>query len=275
VKWIFGEAADSRGIPVSDLVGQAMADEEFFSAIEWFGFIASNVLPDLIPDVAAIGIVNWCWRNDTAVEKWHLPSDVLMAKVSISATKAVMEYVDPYEGVDWQAVEESLTSDIWQLSDGRVVSELFGEGWLEIQRSVRKAVRKWRRFEEELLSPGAMLRLLTVAGSTSYTRHWWGQGRWPAICKAIVTDAVGAGIALPAPYDATDVEAFLRDLRQPDAISDEALAWLIDIPDTSPDGPRGLRFHSATRPIIHEFELYALALSDQPVPDIPEETDHP
>jgi hypothetical protein len=136
------------------------------------------VLPDLIPSAAAIGIVNWCWRNDTAVEDWHPPSDAPMAKVSISATRAVMEVVDPYEGIDWQGVEESLTSETWQLPDGRVVSELFAEGWPEIQRAVRDAVREWRRFDENLLSPDAMLRLLTVAGSTSYTRHWWGQGRW-------------------------------------------------------------------------------------------------
>jgi hypothetical protein len=188
-----------------------------------------------------------------------------MAKVSISATRAVMEHVDLYEGIDWRGVEQSLTSETWRLPDGRTVSELFAEGWPAIQRTVKDAVRKWRRFEEDLLSPDAMLRLLTVAGSTSYTRHWWGQGRWAAICKAIVTDAVAAGIALPAPYDATGAEAFLRDLREPDAISDEALAWLIDIPGAGPDGPRGLRSHGATEPIVREFELHVFAASDEPV----------
>lgn len=183
-----------------------------------------------------------------------------------------MEHVDPYEGVDWQAVEECLTSDAWQLPDGRVVSELFGEGWTEIQRTVRKAVRKWRRFDEELLSPCAVLRLLTVAGSTSYTRHWWGQGRWHAICTAIVTDAVAAGVVLPAPYDATGAEAFLRDLQEPDAISDDALGWLIDVPNEDPDGPRGLRYHRATRPLIREFELYVLAAGEQPDEGVSEET---
>lgn len=272
VEWIFEPAAGYRGIPVSDLVGRLMTDEEFSGTLRVLTeFFAPNVLPDLIPSAAAIGIANWCWRNDTAVEDWHLPSDALMAKVSISATRAVMEHVDLYEGIDWRWVEQSLTSETWRLPDGRAVSELFAEGWPEIQRTVRDAVRKWRRFEEDLLSPDAMLRLLTVAGSTSYTRHWWGQGRWAAICKAIVTDAVAAGIALPAPYDATGAEAFLRDLREPDAISDEALAWLIDIPGAGPDGPRGLRSHGATEPIVREFELHVFAASDEPVANDMEE----
>jgi hypothetical protein len=33
-----------------------------------------------------------------------------MAKVSISAARALMEHVDPYEGIEWQGVEQSLTS---------------------------------------------------------------------------------------------------------------------------------------------------------------------
>jgi hypothetical protein len=268
VEWVFEPAADYRAIPVSDLVGMLMADKDFSGALRGLAeLFAPNVLPDLITSAAAIGIVNWCWRNDTAVEDHHLPTDALMAKVSISATSAVMELVDPYDGIDWQGVEERLTSQTWRLPDGRLICELFGEGWPEIERTVRDAVRKWRRFDEDLLSPDATLRLLTVAGSTSYTRHWWGQGRWTAICKAIVTDATAAGISLPAPYDATGTEAFLRDLEQPDAISDEAMAWLIDIPGAGSDGPRGLRDHNATKPIVREFELYDLAASDLPVPD--------
>ena len=266
MKWIFEPAADYRGITVSGLFERLKADKNCFGTLRVLTeFIAPDVLPDLIPSAAAIGIASWCWRNDTAVEDWHLASDVLMAKVSISATRAVMERVDLYEGIDWQGIEDSLTSETWQLPDGRTVSELFAEGWPEIQRTVRDAVRKWRRFEEDLLSPDVMLRLLTVAGSTSYTRHWWGQGRWAAICKAIVTDAVAAGIALPAAYDATGAEAFLRDLQDPDTVSDEALSWLIDIPGADPDGPRGLRSHSATKPIVREFELYTFAGQGQPL----------
>ena len=101
-----------------------------------------------------------------------------------------------------------------------------------------------------------MLRLLTIAGSTSYTQHWWGQGRWTAICRTIISDATQAGIALPAPYDTRGTEALLRDLTEPDALNDEVLAWMIDIPGAGGNGPRGLRGHESTRPITREFALY-------------------
>ena len=107
----------------------------------------------------------------------------------------------------------------------------------------------WRRFDEDLIGPEAMLRLLTVAGSTSYTRHCWGQGRWPAICREVISDATEAAIALLAPYDAKGAEALLRDLIEPDTLSDDVLAWMIDIPGTGGNGPWGLRGHESTRPV--------------------------
>lgn len=264
IEWLLSAAASYRDMPLPDLMEQLMADEQFSATFKMLTeFLAPNVLPDLIPDAAAIGIVNWCWRNGTAVEDWHLPTDALMAKVSITATKAVMPHVDPWEGVDWQGVEDTLTSPAWQLADGRAISDLFGEGWREIQRTVREQVRKWRRFDEDLIGPEATLRLLTMGGSTSYTRHWWGQGRWPAICKAIVADATAAGIALPAPYDAKGTEVFLHDLKEPDALSDEALAWMIDLPGPGTDGPRGLRYHDSTKPLVRDFELYTFAINEE------------
>jgi hypothetical protein len=163
------------------------------------GMVGSRVLPDLVPDAVALGIAAWCWRNDTEVENWHLPTDVLIAKVSIAVTKAVRPHVDPVEGVDWGGVEAALTDSRWSLPDGRVISELFGKGWPEVQRTVQRQVQIWRRFDEDLVDPDAMLRLLTIAGSTSYTRHWWGQGRWAAICRAIISDATKAAIELPGP----------------------------------------------------------------------------
>lgn len=128
--------------------------------------------------------------------------------MSITATKAVMPHVDAWEGVDWQGVEDTLTSPAWQLADGRAISDLFGEGWREIQRTVREQVRKWRRFDEELIGPEATLRLLTMGGSTSYTRHWWGQGRWPAICKGRVDgDGEEAGCVCGRSIDLASVTA--------------------------------------------------------------------
>jgi hypothetical protein len=78
-----------------------------------------------------------------------------MAKVNIAATKAVMPHVDPWEGIDWQGVEDALTSPAWQLADGRLISDLFSEGWPEIQRTVREQVRQWQRFDDELIGPQA------------------------------------------------------------------------------------------------------------------------
>jgi hypothetical protein len=158
--------------------------------------------------------------------------------------------------VDWGGVEEALTDSQWSLPDGRVISALFGKGWPEVQRTVRRQVRMWRRFDEDLIGPEAILRLLTIAGSTSYTQHWWGQGRWAAICRAIVSDATQAAIALPAPYDTTGADVLLRDLVEPDALGDDVLAWLIDIPGTGGYGPWGLRGHESTRPVTRQFALY-------------------
>jgi hypothetical protein len=259
LEWILQPAAEYRGVSASDLIDQLIADEEFAPRFKVFlDFFATHVLPDAVPDAAALGIAAWCWRNDTEVENWHLPSDVLMAKVNIAVTKAVQWHVTQAEGVDWQGIEDSLTDSSWRLADGRVISELFGDGWPQVQCTVRRQVRMWRRFDEELIGPDAMFRLLTIGGSTSYTRHWWGQGRWAAICRAIVSDALAAGIALPVPYDERGADALLSDLREPDGLDDDVLGWMIDIPGAGIDGPRGLRSHQVTRPVIREFTLYCL-----------------
>jgi hypothetical protein len=254
---LFEPAARYRGLTLAELAGQLAADEEFSLRMRFItGMAGSRVLPDLVPGAVALGIAAWCWRNDTEVETWHLPTDVLMAKVNISVTKTVRPHIDPVDGVDWEGVEEALTDSRWSLPDARVISALFGEGWPEVQQTVRRQVRMWRRFDEDLIGAEAMLRLLTVAGSTSYTRHWWGQGRWAAICRTIISDATRAAIPLPAPYDTKGAEALLRDLTDPDVLSDDALAWMIDIPGAGYNGPRGLRSHESTRPITHEFTLY-------------------
>jgi hypothetical protein len=261
---IIGSAAEYRNLPPEELFNQVMADEELSARLNLLmDFFARGVLPDAVPDAAALGIAAWCWRNDTDVEDWHLPSDVLMAKVNIAATKAVRPHVDRVEGVNWEAVEGSLTDPSWQLADGRMVVNLFAEGWPDIERTVRRQVRMWRHFDEDLIGPDATIRLLAIAGSTSYTRHWWGQGRWPAICRAIVTDAINAGVALPPPYETKGVDALLSDLREPDSVSDDVLAWMIDIPGADIDGPLGLRFHPSTRPITREFALCRLHADEQ------------
>jgi hypothetical protein len=264
IESVIESAAEYRNLPPEGLVDLLTGDQELSTRLKvLMDLFATDVLPDPVPDAAALGIAAWCWRNDTDVEVWHLPSDVLMAKVNIAATKAVQPHVDPVKGVDWQAIEYSLTDPSWQLADGRVVSELFAEGWADVERTVRRQVRMWRRFDEDLMGPNATIRLLTIVGSTSYTRHWWGQGRWSAICHAIVTDAVSASVALPSPYETKGVDVLLSDLQEPDSLSDDVLAWLIDIPGTDIDGPRGLRCHPSTRPITREFALHRLNTDKQ------------
>jgi hypothetical protein len=107
---IFEPAARYRGLTLDELASQLASDEEFSLRLRFLtGMVASRVLPDLVPDAVALGIAAWCWRNDTEVESWHLPTDVLMAKVNIAVTKAVRPHVDPVEGVDWEGIERALT----------------------------------------------------------------------------------------------------------------------------------------------------------------------
>ena len=264
VEWVFETAAAYRGLSVEELITEAADDEDLSRNLNWLaGFVAPNVVPDLIPGAAALGIAAWCWRNNTDVEAHHLPDDVLMARVNMAVTRAVAEHVDPYEGIDWPRIEAALASTQWALPDGRVIAELFADGWPDVERTVREQLRIWRRIDEMTLGPEATIRLLSVGGASSYTRHWWGQGRWGAIVEQIVTEAVAGGIALPRPYDVTGIETFLRDLEEPYLLSDEALRWIIDIPGASLDGPRGLRSHStATAPVVRAFELWEISIPD-------------
>ncbi|TDD36770.1 hypothetical protein [Saccharopolyspora elongata] len=254
-EWIFKEAAQYRGITVPELADEldALPDAKNYLnvVVSMFG---GNVLPDAVPDAAVLGIAAWCWRNNTAVEDWHVESDVLMARINIAVTKAIEEHVNAFDGIDWAHIKASLTDPDWALPDGRKIGELFGEGWPHVRDTVSEELQKWQHLDENVLGPDATLRLLTIGGSTSYTWNWWGQGRWSAICRAIVEDAVAGGIALPSPYDSTGAERLIADLAKPDQLGDEVLRWLIDMPAADPEGPRGLRFHEATRPPVRVVE---------------------
>jgi hypothetical protein len=87
------------------------------------------------------------------------------------------------------------------------------------------------------------MRILSVGGATDYSHHWWGQGRWGAICKQIILDAQAAGVALPAPFDQTGSDEFIAAARDPGRLDDKALNWLIDPPASASGRARGLRFH--------------------------------
>ncbi|MFJ1637704.1 hypothetical protein [Streptomyces sp. NPDC088256] len=252
---LFSPAASYRKIPVADIVKEAVLHPDLSTYLRWVvGMAGRNVHPDPVPDAAALGIAAWCWRNETAVEAHHLPSDVLMARVNIAVTRAVLPHVCPYEGIDWDGIEQSLTDTDWRLPNGRTVSSLFGDGWQEVQSTVREQIRKWQRLDSELLGPDTTLRLMTIGGSTSYTRHWWGQGRWRAICEGIVHDAVRAEFTLPQPYDCRGSDALIDDLEDPDMQSDAVLDWLIDMPEAPVSGPHGLRHHPVTQPLVREYD---------------------
>ncbi|MEV2278796.1 hypothetical protein AB0I72_24740 [Nocardiopsis sp. NPDC049922] len=265
LRWIFEPAASYSGLSVEEL-GARLDAEEGMSTYHQFVccFVGRDVLPDCVPSAAALGIASWCWRNDTAVEEWHLPDDVLMARVNIAVTKAILPHLDEVEGTDWEAIEGRLTDSEWALPDGRKISELFGEGWPEVRRTVSERLRFWKRMDEDLLGPEPTLRLLSVGGATSYTRHWWGQGRWGAICERIVRDAVSEGIPLPGDYQEAGVQALLRDLADPDRLDDETLRWLIDMPGAEVDQTAGLRHHTdATRALPKEFTSHVLTEMEQ------------
>jgi hypothetical protein len=253
---LFGPAAAYRGLPVAHIVREAYDDPEVQPLLLLLlGTAGRGVEPDVVPGAVAIGVAAWCWRNGTAVEDHHLATDVLMARVNIAATRAVLPHVDPEDGVDWDGVGAALTSPDWALPDGRRVAALFGGAWPEVSRTVREQVRFWRRLDRQLFGPETVLRLLTIAGSTGYTWTWWGQGRWRAICERIVRDAITHGLALPPPYDRRGPGALVSALATaPDRESDEVLEWFIDLPQGGAEGPYGLRHHEVTQPVVRTHE---------------------
>lgn len=254
---LFQPAADYRQLPLSE-VFKEVAQQPWLSAyLNWVvGRAGWDVQPDVVPDAAAVGVAAWCWRNDTAVEEHHLATDVLMARVNIAVTRAIQPHINPVEGIDWDGIEQALTDPHWALPDGTTIASLFGTSWPHVRSTVVTQLARWRRAEDELLGPDTTLALLTIGGSTDYTHSWWGQGRWQAMCRRIVEDAVQGGLTLPQPYNYQGSEALVRDLASPDLLSDEVLRWLIDMPEGGVDGPRGLRFHPITSPPVHVWDPY-------------------
>ncbi|MFI9616793.1 hypothetical protein ACIHCM_34805 [Streptomyces sp. NPDC052023] len=248
IRRIFQPAAD-RQLPLGDLLREVTENQWLNAYLEWVvGMTGGDVAPDIVPDAAALGVAAWCWRNNTAVEKHHLESDVLMARVNIAVTRITQQHVCPVEGIDWDSIKNALTDPQWALPDGTPVSSLFGPGWSEVTATVTAELDRWRHHDHEVLGPQTTLILMSIGGSTGYTNSWWGQGRWHSICRRLIDDATAAGLPLPQPYDQRGPGALLADLDAPDEVSPPVLDWLIDLPDAGVHGPRGLRMHHATRP---------------------------
>lgn len=60
-------------------------------------------------------------------------------------------------------------------------------------------------------------------------------------------------------------ERFVIDLAEPHRLGDDVLEWLIDMPAAGADGPRGLRFHAAGKPISRVVEPVDRYLEQLPV----------
>lgn len=253
---IFEPAAAFRQLPLSEIMREVSEDEWLCAYLDWVvGTSGQDVAPDVVPDAAALGVAAWCWRNNTAVEDHHLPTDVLMARVNIAVTRIAQEHVCPDDGIDWDAIHTALMDPQWALPDGTRVHQLFGPGWREVASTVTAELIRWRRLDHDVLGPTTTLILMTIGGSGDYTDSWWGQGRWHSICQQIVEDATAA-VPLPEPYDARGCAELLADLENPDLLPDQVLDWLIDLPGSDIDGPRGLRFNQATRPPLRRWDPF-------------------
>ncbi|MER5381743.1 hypothetical protein ABT040_15890 [Streptomyces sp. NPDC002688] len=259
IRRLFQPAADYRQLPLSEVLGQVTENQWLSAYLDMVvGMVGQDVAPDVVPDAAALGVAAWCWRNNTAVEAHHLETDVLMARVNMAVTHVTLEHVCPIEGIDWDGIESALMDPRWALPDGTEIQPLFEDGWAEVASTVCAELQRWRQIDHDILGPETTLMLMTIGGSTSYTDSWWGQGRWHSICQHIVQDALAAGLTLPYPYNVRGANAFVADLERPDLVPDNVLGWFIDLPGTTADGPRGLRFNTVTRPLQRCWDPYWL-----------------
>ncbi|MGW2556330.1 hypothetical protein [Streptomyces sp. NPDC001635] len=259
IRRIFQPAVAFRQLSLTDVLREVTESEWLSNYLDWVvGMTGRDVAPDIVPDAAALGVAAWCWRNNTAVEDHHLDTDVMMARVNIAVTRIAQQHICPFEGIDWDSIKDALMDPQWALPDGTLVRSLFGDGWTEVAATVTAELVRWQQLDHEVLGPETTLILMSIGGSTSSTDSWWGQGRWHSICRRIIDEATAAGLPLPPPYDQRGPDVLLADLDAPDLISDTVLDWLVDLPDASADGPRGLRMNRVIRPPQHCWDPYWL-----------------
>jgi hypothetical protein len=218
--------------------------------------LPAAVIPDLVPSAVALGIALQVWRH-SPIEHIHAGrrrpgdtklTDALMMKLNIAATRIAQPHIS-LDGVDWLALEAGLINSRRLLRDGRTMNELFStETWAEITRAISQELEHWQHIEAAV-GPRATLRLLSMAGSTTYTKSWWGQSWWPGLAREVAQHVHETGIELP--NHSGELFDLLADLpNDPDELSDETLATCIDLP-----GGKGLRWVQVTRPEERVLEV--------------------
>jgi hypothetical protein len=242
-KYVLTDIAAYRKMSPRQAARLAISDPDCQEVFGWVDYAGKQVLPDPVPMAAALGIAHWCWRH-TVVEDWHTKLEAVtndvMAKCNILNTKIALTYITTEQGVDWPAVITALTDPDRQLPDGRKLAIIFGEGWQPIQAAVAERLAPFKR-TQDVLGPQAMVRLLSILGSSSYTKRWWGNGWWPDLCDQVIAKFTETSAPLPEPYDQRGADALRTDLSDhPELLTDAVLkACRIG---ASPKGTEGLGF---------------------------------
>jgi len=242
----------NRGEMPSETLAAMMSYEPIAQLMTMLRLVTPGVLPDPAPGSAALGLVEWSWRNTDAVEYWHSlrVSDVLMAKANITMTRLALPLVEP-QGVDWPRVLSEFTEPNRALVDGRLLADIFGAGWPEIVGEVHNKLSLWQDIDREFGAVTSLRFLAMYQAAISGTHKWWGSVQWPDRCRQAIEEIVTAGLVLPAPYNkARGEDLLIRQLiKKPEHLPDSVLDFCID-PPSSPDGqkPPGLRMTQVHRP---------------------------
>jgi hypothetical protein len=224
------------------------ADDHLTKLMFGLRFLAPDVIPDPVPTAAAIGLTLDCWRH-TEIENIHVNSktltDVVMAKISIATTRALRAHITT-AGVDWEAVVVVLTDPHRRAANGHSIRELVGERWPDVRRDIEAKLLGWQHIAN-LAGPRATLRLLSIMGSTDYTKRWWGNSWWPDFASRVLSDVERDHPELLGIDDDINYLKLLDDVQnQPEQLPDGILAVLID-----PPTGKGLRYTPVPMPQAH------------------------
>jgi hypothetical protein len=214
---------------------------------------APDVLPDPVPMAAAMGITLCCWRN-TEIENLHVArkqlTDVVMAKLNIATTRSIRRYVTT-SGIDWESVAGLLLDPERLGANGTSVGDLIGSEWSRLAASIDQELTHWQHVQS-VVGPRATVRLLSVMGSSDYTKRWWGNSWWPTFSSQVfehVEDSFPQ--LLPEPeHEFSSIDLRSDVVHQPDELSDDVLAALIDPPDG-----KGLRHGPVPRPRVQVLRV--------------------